>query len=680
MYATILCAVRCGESCDEWNAIFTTDTLLIKNTTYKAGKANNPSMRAQEATPLLLALAAGRRRRRRDDEQQEQQSSSTLAAATPPRAAQRRSQSPSLAVIHEVGPVHERNSSSSFSYSTPDMYENYNTLSTQVVWPPEGISWPPQGGQFSLTSSSSSSSSSSAASFDIEDSGDAIFRAPSRSSRQLRQIQLLLICTAMVSIPFVAFVSIITPKEHFNSPLDHNNKGRSRDDHTYSYSQRHHRHFHRIVEKSYLTVVNQTDNSSDAAFDINTIPTNISFGELASLMVPIYFQSTVDLCVATIAPSNNNSSDGRNYPTAVMPDEVFVLRKKILKTRDLFDVFAPVYPRKLRLLGHEKKGDGEKKVNMLGGDGGKGKFRSQSEEVLHKMRMNHHTVVDVWKILRRFLDDGYMLIGDFQDLSHAKVKYTPERLQIYQLQVWNWKEEFVAFVAQNHEGIVEYLSHACPDKTEKQEQELTLANIKASSQSRRKGVANKKEKTPSCSYSRSKSSHLFWGRTPSSQLPDGNTDEASTVLAQLGSAQLSRALAYLSPALAAEHVVEDQALNKDVHDLYHNLRKEIRSFLDSVDLFGQLLFPDKSVGQHNEDVSLLKQTKQLLGDLNDEVVAYSKYVEWNEYPEEQVQLESFISADWADFRRWAQEVDLSGKLHSLADAMGNAKNEGPFRE
>mmetsp|Transcript_33104 Transcript_33104/g.67610 ORF Transcript_33104/g.67610 Transcript_33104/m.67610 type:complete len:622 (-) Transcript_33104:2235-4100(-) len=621
-------------------------------------------MRAQEATPLLLALAAGHRRQDDDEESQEQQSSSSPQATVtaPPRAAYRRSKSPSLAVIHEIGPAHERDSSSYFSSSTPDVYENYNTLSTEVVWPPQGISWPPQ---YSPTSSSSSSSSSSSQSFDIEDIEDEMFRAPSRSSRQLRRIQLLIIYTAMISIPMVAFVSIMQSREDFDSPL-HNNKkgGSSKRDHSIpNYSRLHHRHFHRIVEKSYLTNMNHTDTSDATVFDINTIPTNISFGELASIMVPIYFQTTVDLCVATIAPNSNNTID-------VMPDEVFVLRKTILKTRDLLDVFAPVYPRKLRLLGHEKKGKKKDKKK----DGGKGKHRSQSEEALHKMRMNHHSVVDVWKILRRFLDDGYMLIGDFQDLSHAKVKYTPERLHIYQVQVWNWKDEFVAFVAQNHEGIMEYLSHACPDKAEKQEQELSLANIKTSQ------LHRKVEEKKSCSYSRSKSSHLFWKNTPSSQLPDGNIDEASTVLAQLGSAQLTRALAYLIQALAAEHVVGDQAVNKDVHELYHNLRKEIRSFLDSVDLFGQLLFPDKSFEQHNEDISLLKQTKKLLGDLNDEVVAYSKYLEWNEYPEDQLQLKSFITADWGEFRRWAEEVDLNGKLYSLADAMVNAQNEGSLRE
>jgi hypothetical protein len=271
-----------------------------------------------------------------------------------------------------------------------------------------------------------------------------------------------------------------------------------------------------------------------------------------------------------------------------------------------------------------------------------------------------------------------MLIGDFQDLSHAKVKYTPERLHNYQGQVLNWKEEFVGFVAQNHEGIMDYLSHACPDTTEKQAQQLSLANINVSQSHREE--RGEKRNIPKCSYSRSKSSHLFWNYTPSSKLPDGNIDPATSVLAQLGSAQLNRALVYLSQALAAEHVVGDEAVNKDVHELYHNLRKEIRSFLDSVDLFGRLLFPDKSFEQHYEDISLLKKTKKLLGDLNDEVVAYSKYLEWNEYPEEQLQLKSYITSDWGDFRRWAQDVDLSDKLYSLADAMANVQNEERLRE
>jgi CHAD domain-containing protein len=501
----------------------------------------------------------------------------------------------------------------------------------------------------------------------------------------------------MVAVPYVAFVSLLSQQQYLKSPLNNNkgndtngnDGGKSQEDDVddtvdhlipyESYSNRQHRHFHRIVEKSHLTDLDLAINISStdsAAFDVSTIPMSIKFGELASVMVPIYFQHTVDLCVATIVPSNNTSgSDGRNNPTSVMPDEVFVLRKTILKTRDLFDVFASVYPRKLRLLGQYKEGEQENDAEWGEKKMGKGKRhheRDESEEALHKMKKNHHSVVDIWKIVRRFLDDGYMLIGDFQDLSHANVMYSLDQLHQYQLQVWNWKEEFMAFVDQNHAGIFDYLSHACPSEMEKQEQEGSLASIISPSQLQRKGKEENEEEE-GCSYVHSKSSHLFWGGVQSSQLPDGNIDEASTVLAKLGSAQLNRALIYLTQALAAEQIVGDVAVNEEVHEMYHNLRKEIRSFLDMEDLFGQLLFPSTSFEQHREDIALLKKTKKLLGDLNDEVVAYSKYVEWNEYPEEQTKLKSFISNDWGEFRAWAQEVDLNGKLHSLTDVMTNAR-------
>lgn len=568
------------------------------------------------------------------------------------------------------------------------------------MWPPANVSWPPGDQQYSPSLSSSSSSSSLPD--DLEEGGDnntdgvTTYPRPYRTSRKLRNIQFLVICTMMVSIPFVGFVSIMHQQQSFDSALNNNDgdgknkKGgsSSRGGHGdnfipyQSYTSRHHRHFHRIVEKSHLTNVNRTDSTANAAaFDISTIPKNISFGELASLMVPFYFQNSVDLCISTIVPrSDSSTSDGEYSPTSVLPGEVFELRKTILKTRDLFDIFSPVYPRKLRLLGRQKTGEeedstqGERKMMKKKG---RGKHqRNDKEETLHKTKKNHHSVVDVWKLLRRFLDDGYMLLGDFQDLNHAKISYTPERLHQYQLQVWNWKEEFVAFVAQNHEGIMDYLSHACPSKMEKQEQELSLANTIKSSQSQRKGKEERGEQTPSrsCSYTHSKSSHLFWGQTPSSQRPDGNADEASTVLSRLASTQLSRALVYLNQVLPLALVVGDKAVNKDVHELYHNLRKEIRSFLDIVDLFEQqLLLADSKIEQYKEGVSLLKKTKKLLGDLNDEVVAYSKYVEWNEYPEEQEKLKSYISVDWSEFQGWAQEVDLGGKLQSLADDMAHPR-------
>ena len=558
------------------------------------------------------------------------------------RAARRFLQPPSLAVIDEL---QVWDSSSSVSSLTLDMCVNYNTLSTQVIWPPQGMSWPPQ-----YASTSTSSSSSSPPSLDFEDLERGVLKNSSHSSRHMRQLQLLLISIAMVSIPIVAFVSIMQSKDYFTAPLNNDYTGdRSVVKHAtpnYSYSRRHHRHFHRIVEKSrFSNVMNQTLFRSDVALNTSSIPTDTTFGDLASMIVPTYFQNTVDLCISTITTANKNNT------VDVMPDGVFVVRRAILRTRDLLDVFSPVYPKKTRLLGDEKKQHtkdaGRKRKN--------GAKRSESDEELHKTRMNHHSVVDVWKKLRRFLNDGYTLIGDFEDLTRAKVKYTPERLNIYQEQVWNWKEEFVAFVAQNHEEIFDYLSHAC---------QLSQLQIMG------------EENVHICSYHRSKSSHLFWGSTPSTQLPDGNTDKASVVLVRLGKDQLHRVQTYLREALTAGKVIGDHTINEDVHELYHNLRKEIRSFLDSVDLFGQLLLSDYFFDKHYKEITLLKEAKKLLGDLNDEVVAYSKYLEWGEFYDEQLQLRSFITVDWRDFQNWAQRVDLHGTIYSLIDGLGKSENEG----
>ena len=296
---------------------------------------------------------------------------------------------------------------------------------------------------------------------------------------------------------------------------------------------------------------------------------------------------------------------------------------------------------------------------------------------------------DLWKILRRFLDDGYTLIGDFQDLDHAHIQYTSDQLAQYQLQVWQWNEEFITFVKDNYIDIIDYLSHPCPD-----------ANERNYSDSRHGGGGNqnkqhtsntktrKKEYPTTCQYSHLKSSHLFWGGTPKKQLPDGNQDKAIVALRRLGIEQLGRAVFYLDDMLSYEHVLLGMA-EKGVHEIYHNLRKECRSFLDELDLFGKLLVPDSSTQpevivlesneviasqvnstqQTDEALTILKLTRKFLGDLNDDYTAYMKYVEWQSHPDEQLRLKNIVEMEWNDFRSWAQEVDLHGKIEYLKEKM-----------
>ena len=67
---------------------------------------------------------------------------------------------------------------------------------------------------------------------------------------------------------------------------------------------------------------------------------------------------------------------------AMLPDDVHSARKHTLTLRDLLDIYSPVFPNS------SKAGD------------------------------------DLWGQLRGFMDIGYTLLGDFQDLAHSGVNYT----------------------------------------------------------------------------------------------------------------------------------------------------------------------------------------------------------------------------------------------------------------
>jgi len=329
---------------------------------------------------------------------------------------------------------------------------------------------------------------------------------------------------------------------------------------------------------------------------------------------------------------------------------------------------------------------------------------SSTYYTMYESETNNRVYKDMWRTLRRFLDDGYTLIGDFQDLDHAHIRYTDEELLQFQREVWDWNDSFLTFVDEHEQAIMEFLSHPCP-----REDEVTDHVGKS-----KKSVI----KTAKCRFSHAKSSHLFWGWTPIDDLPDGKTDLATTALGYLGRSQLKRASTYLENMMAYDHVIPEtsnesnlsknvimraEGLEDIVHETYHNLRKELRSFFDELDLFGILLLPDysslpdvigmqPSAGSTTNDASysdvapstsrdsyqdqqvddaleVLKRTRKLLGDMNDDYAAYSTYVKKDEYPVEQLRLSNAIEDQWSSFRSWAEEVDLRGKIEFLRARM-----------
>eukprot|EP00804_Cyclotella_cryptica_P019545 CCRYP_014318-RA/>CCRYP_014318-RA protein AED:0.07 eAED:0.19 QI:0/0.33/0.25/1/0.66/0.5/4/1668/1021 len=546
------------------------------------------------------------------------------------------------------------------------------------------------------------------------------------------------------------------------------------------------------------------------------INTNITFASLASIMLPPYFETTLQLCKSTITPyhppsSKRHEKSPKRRNNSKQTHSISPLQpQNMLKTRDLFDVFSPVYPphysgythyrhegdldfqtrdvlwatgEDLDLTlesGEKKRHRGRRKDDAFGrgwflagskheatGRRGKGgslsRNRYEEEEEKKKEEM-----YDLWKILRKFLDDGYTIIGDFQDLDHAKIEYTPEQLAQYQLVVWEWHVEFMTFATRNYLDIMRYLSNPCPIVDDEENNDEKRGKSKSGKTSKEQEDASRPS-LPSCRYSHSKSSHLFWGGTPNEDLPDGNQVAASRALGRLGSEQLERAQQYLNMLWTKDHVISKADVNEpvekeraskhsssggkksdndpltqyldapveeeddgvNVHEVYHNLRKEFRSFLDEVDLFGKLLLPDTMVqpevivlglmpdtaldgevidAANNEVVdppsvvhdqqpinvgvagkeaiedfrqktfdalTAIGQTRKLLGDLNDDYTAYTKYVEWNTNFGEQVRLMGKIEAEWNHFRWWAAQIDLNGQIDFLRSRMAVAATASP---
>lgn len=664
---------------------------------------------------------------------------------------------------------------------------------------------------------------------------------------------------------------------------------------------------------------NDDDNVDDGSSTDSLVDINISFANLASVMLPPYFQTTLEMCKSTIVSSEHVHNDrhhsngkqdkkkekgvkhngkhrvlakkkegnkGNSFKhdetkvittTTVLPSQVFDLRKQMLKTRDLFDVFSSVYPKRNPLY-HTGDLDIETRDSVLWIEEGRSldfELTLESGETKHhhggssqthsrtydhakkkkktsgvksakkRSKSKDDGVTDLWRTLRKYLDDGYTIIGEFQDLDHAKIKFSPEKLAQYQLQVWEWHVGFMEMVERNYLNIMEYLSHPCPDANGAGGVNGSRRGSKQS-KNKSKKVADVEDDNDStifaeqqCRYSHSKSSHLFWGGTAEAELPDGNEDTATESLGRLGADQLGRSLIYLNKLWSKDHVIpkaevdapveskpkKNSPLQKeeykppphegeedaDVQEIYHNLRKELRSFLDEVDLFGRLLLPDTSLQPEvivldnvrersallaleidfeddqdtddhgpkvdtasdvditdSEDVEpqfdsetsdanvtvtgdaeqaveshtteavedmpstgdqnltvddtdgsesstnatkadetlpvtavppasdqaievsdglgpqivkpspkhetmlalvALKQTRKLLGDLNDDYTAYTKYVEWNTNPGEQVRLIDDIETQFSSFLSWAQEVDLNGKIEHLRERM-----------
>jgi len=309
---------------------------------------------------------------------------------------------------------------------------------------------------------------------------------------------------------------------------------------------------------------------SDFVFAPNVADTTTTFQGLAQSMVPSWYNETV--------------SHMPIFTLTVQPDDVYKTRKILLKTRDLLDVFSPVYP-------NTTIAATEDNTNM-------------------------------WRLIRHYLNQGYMIVGEFQDLHNAHVMYSQEQMEELRDEVLEWKREFDQF-RETHHDAVEFLE------------------------------------SPTTNSYQHKESRLFWQNAET--LPSGR-DSATDSLGAIGTIQLNQVLEYLWLVYPYASV-----LDEDAHQHYHNLRKELRSVVDEFELFGSIMFP--SSAQTDSAMTVLMRARKLLGDINDDWTAYSIYVENDEYYSEQARLAKEIDDAWAYFQVWVHETNFEGAIQYLLDSL-----------
>ena len=224
---------------------------------------------------------------------------------------------------------------------------------------------------------------------------------------------------------------------------------------------------------------------------------------------------------------------------------------------------------------------------------------------------------DVWLGLRDQVSEGYKHIGNFLDICHAHIMASPEQTDQARMATLNWKEDFESFYQKR--DIASFLAH--PSKK---------------------------------SYIH-KVSHLFWR---DAYLPSGSDTLA---LQRLGIHQTQVALSYFEEA-----VLYDSVLPVHAHDVFHNLRKELRSLVDEYELLGESMFPPDT-GAVFQGIVV---ARGLLGDINDDWTAWAFYKEHEGvHAEEQEELALKVDQSWLNFRTWAGEGNFAKSLEFLIHAI-----------
>lgn len=322
-----------------------------------------------------------------------------------------------------------------------------------------------------------------------------------------------------------------------------------------------------------------------AAADPTPSDPNASFSQLAVNEIgPEWpkLQPALAVINATLLPNNTGLHD---------------TRKTVLLIRNLLDVFAPTYPNST----HQHK-------------------HTHSKHATHAQTKH----IDLWALLRKDLDDGYTLLGNFQDLAHSNVSFTKHDVEVRRDACLKWIERFL----QNN-GTYDYQAFVLESQTE-----------------------------TAFWYEHRDESGFFWKHLDPPLNVTGMADIQALVQHQL--------MSVLSNTVSVLEL--DKIFAVEAHDTFHAYRKQLRAINDEAKVFedSNPIFANNS--NSTAALTLFSTLYDEFGDLNDEWTAWDFYNKKHEQ-NKTVDKAAIVTAHWTQLKAFLWDANIPKAVHDLQLSM-----------
>jgi len=160
-----------------------------------------------------------------------------------------------------------------------------------------------------------------------------------------------------------------------------------------------------------------------------TLSQSPTYADLALALTPLQFSFAI--------------TQMRYLDDMSQPDDVKNFRMNLLYAREAIDIFAYAYPR-------QNANEAGSKISSLASKGSdtrtwhnKRSLMSLTDTTTTSAQNIVEHDDDLLLVIRRDLDEGYEVLGNFQDLAHSQVHYEPSDVELLRSKCLVWQERFV---------------------------------------------------------------------------------------------------------------------------------------------------------------------------------------------------------------------------------------------